>query len=334
MKWRKAWPILVGTTLAAIWFLTQYSPPQVFHTSAEKVSDVVTPAVSPLDIAKPHLALADRRIAEATKSHFGGISSLFAQARSHTDEFAKSALGWGSKWRIAADAMPFTKGNRNEEYLKEQFEKQVLSGAKLEKAIEQCVLEFLDDIHSIESKMLVDLKADLADFPGEYTISQMSEEELQSHFDSAIQNAMLVAGVDLQSNISSQLVSIVVGEVLTQLAVRMGVSAGILGTGAASGWATLGIGVVVGIVIDQVVMSIWNQWNNPQGNLVDTLNHQLDVMQVVICLGDNETQGLQQRFEQIARARAQVRQTAVLELLGESIPPAVQKLKTDGGSKK
>lgn len=333
MKWRKAWPLLVGTALAAIWIVSQASPPQKTRTSDEQTIVVAAPTVSPRDIAKPHLALADRRIQDATKSHFGGISSLFAQARTHTDEFAKSALGWGSKWRIATDAMPFTKGNRNEEYLKEQFEKQVLSGAKLEKAIEQCVIEFLDDIHSIESKMLVDLKADLAGLPGNYNISQMSEEELQSHFDAAIQNAMQVAGVDLQSNISSQLVSIVVGEVLTQLAVRMGVSAGILGTGAASGWATLGIGVVVGIVIDQIVMSIWNQWSNPKGNLVDTLNHQLDVMQAVICLGDDETQGLKQRFEQIANTRAEVRQAAVLELLEASVPPTAQKVKTDGGSR-
>ena len=106
------------------------------------------------------------------------------------------------------------------------------------------------------------------------------------------------------------------GEVLTQVAIRLGVSAGILGTGAASSWATLGIGLVVGIVIDQIVMTIWNSWSDPEGKLVDSLNQQLDLMQRIICDGDQDTKGLAQHFAEIANSRSSLRRKAVLEIYG------------------
>jgi hypothetical protein len=248
--------------------------------------------------------------------HFGGLASLFNRARSKTDAFAKLALGWGSKWRVAMDAMPFTQGNRNAAFLKQQFEEQVLSGAELEQSMKQCVNEFLADMRSIENQMLVDIKADIAELPGDYSITSLSEAELQAYFEEAIANANRTAGEDLGSDVSSQLVSLVVGEVLTQVAIRLGVSAGILSTGAASGWATLGVGLLAGIIIDQLVNTVWNQWNDPHGNLVDVLNHQLDVMQNAICNGDETTQGIQQQFEIIATKRASLRHAAMQKILG------------------
>jgi hypothetical protein len=311
MVWRKTWPLLVGLGLVVV------AASNLSRSTRELPSDQnVRKGKPPLELATPHLESADRRILAATQQHSDAVSQLFNQARRNTDKFAKSALGWGSKWRIAADAIPYTRGDRNETYLREQFESQVLKGSDLEQAIEHCVTEFLADIRSIESKMLVDLKADTEGFPNEYRIGTFDEKEIQSHFDAAIDHAMKMAGEDLHSNISSQLVSIVVGEVLTQVAIRLGVSAGILGTGAASGWATLGVGVVVGIIIDQIVMTIWSQWSDPQANLVSTLNGQLDMMEKIICQGDDQTNGLLQQFQSIANKRSQLRRAAVLDLLG------------------
>lgn len=270
----------------------------------------------PLALVSPHLSHADSRIDDAIKAHFLPVRALLNQGRSNTQKFAKLALGWSSKWKIASDAMPFTQGGSNEKYLKEQFELHVLKGSDLQRAIEQCVNEFVAEVHSIESKMLVDLQADVQDFSRSHQLAELDSQEIQSLFDSAISKAMAVATTDLQSNISSQLVSLVVGEVLTQVAVRLGVSAGILGTGAATGWATFGIGVVVGLVIDQIVMTIWNRWSDPEGKLVVTLNQQLDLMQQIICEGDQDTKGLKQHFEEIANSRSRLRKKAILEIYG------------------
>jgi len=45
--------------------------------------------------------------------------------------------------------------------------------------------------------------------------------------------------------------------VLEQVGVRLGVSGGILAAGAESSWATLGVGLAVGLVVDQVVGAVW-----------------------------------------------------------------------------
>ena len=204
----------------------------------------------------------------------------------------------------------------------------MLKGIDLTKAIEQSVTEFLADIRSIENKMLVELRVDVEDFSNTYELGLMDADEVQSHFDAAIVNAMQISGFDLQSNISSQLVSIIVGEVLTQVAVRLGISAGILGTGAASGWATLGVGIVVGLVIDQIVSVIWRQWSDPAKNLEEELNYQLKLMQRVICYGDEKTKGLEQHFIEIARSRAELRRIAVLKLLGVEFSSLQDTVKT------
>jgi hypothetical protein len=311
VKPRVGWALLVFLAMATGWgvfrfqFLTTPSVPTRPHSSK-----------SPQSIAKPHLDLAEKRIDDATRNHFDALNQLFDRSRSQSKAFAKLALGWGSKWRIVADATPFTRGDRHPQYLKEQFELHVLKGADLTKAIEQAVTEFLAEIRSLESQMLVDLRVDVEDLSHQYDIGLMDAVQLQSHFDAAIENAKQVSGIDLQSNISSQLVSIVVGEVLTQVAVRLGVSAGILGVGAASGWATLGIGVVVGLVIDQIVSAIWAQWSDPTKNLDAELTYQLKMMQHVLCYGDEHTKGLVQQFEAIAKTRAVLRRIAVLKLLG------------------
>jgi len=308
------YPVL-GLALACLAILAWLAPVQRSRTSHGNGSPTPEKSV-PLELVTPHLSNADARINEAVHNHFLPVRALLNRGRSNTDKFAKLALGWSSKWRIATDAIPFTKGGSNERYLKEQFELHVLNGEELQRAIEQCVNEFIAEVHSIESKMLVDLQADVQGFSREHQLAKLDSKEIQSMFDQAISNAMQVASSDLQSNISSQLVSIVVGEVLTQVAIRLGVSAGILGTGAASSWATLGIGLVVGIVIDQIVMTIWNSWSDPEGKLVDSLNQQLDLMQRIICDGDQDTKGLAQHFAEIANSRSSLRRKAVLGIYG------------------
>ena len=49
-----------------------------------------------------------------------------------------------------------------------------------------------------------------------------------------------------------------IGEVLAQAVVRLGASAGLLGGGAASSAATLGSGLIVGLVLDRVLAWLWD----------------------------------------------------------------------------
>ncbi len=207
----------------------------------------------PDEVARPHLGKAEQAAERAIEEHVKALDAFFADAKKGTRTFAGEALSWSSKWRLVADYVLFTDANRHQRFIRSKFEEHVFKADQLEETVKQVVRSYLAHIRSIESQMLVDLRADVADFPTTYLLAQLDDRRLQESYDQALSKAIAATGGDLGADIATQLVSIITGEVLTQVAIRLGVSAGILGTGAASGWASLGIGVVVGLIVDQIV---------------------------------------------------------------------------------
>jgi hypothetical protein len=280
------------------------------------------PAKEPPDlkaIAAPHLDSAKTKSEDVIENHLIPIHRFFNESKKNTPEFAAIALGWGSKWKLIKDNIPFTQGGQHEIYIRNQFEQTVFSVKALESVVSLAVSEYLADINSIESQMLVALRADLAGIPGESPIAKLDESQLQAKFDEAIQNAIASASGQLKADVGTQLVSIIVGEVLTQVAIRLGASATILTTGAGSAWMTLGIGFVVGVIVDQVIAWVWDWWADPKGKLAGKIDVKLDEMCKLICEGESNGEqkvaGLRQRFQTLALERASVRERAILELL-------------------
>jgi hypothetical protein len=269
----------------------------------------------PEDVAKPHLSRAEKEAERVIEEHVKSIDTFFADSKKNTRAFAGEALSWRSKWRLAADYVPFTSGDRNKKFIRQKFEDHIFTPAQLEDAVKQVVKSYIAQMRSIESKMLVDLRADVSDFPATYPLAQLDDKRLQESYDKALSRAIEATGGALQGDIATQLVSIIAGEVLTQVAVRLGVSAGILGAGAASGWATLGIGVIVGLIVDQIVSWVWDWWADPRGNLAAELDKKLDEVNGLIVDGSSDVQGLRARLQQFSRERAATRRTAVLSLL-------------------
>ena len=110
---------------------------------------------------------------------------------------------------------------------------------------------------------------------------------------------------------------------MAQVAIRMGVSAGILSTGAASGWATLGIGLVAGILVDQLVTRIWDWWSEPEVELQYQVSKQLSSVHDLICKGElgppdtsgrPSASGLDGRFDQWITERNQIRRDAIFRV--------------------
>lgn len=306
--------VIVGRPLIKS-LLHPATPPVVSRPSNVPPSKV---APAPETLAKPHLDAAKLKTESVIEGRLVPVRTFFDDSKKNTRQFAEVALGWGSKWRLIADHVPFTKGGRHETYIRGQFEQTVFSAKQLENIVSSAVSEYLSEIRSIENQMLVSLRADVVGFPDAYPIAQLDESQLRAKFDDAIQKAIAATGSQVQADIGTQLVSIIGGEVLTQVAVRLGISAGILGTGAASGWATLGIGVIVGIIVDQIVSWVWDWYANPTGNLASDLDAKLDEMRTLICDGDTKVEGLRQRFQKLAAERAAIRETAILDLLSSS----------------
>lgn len=291
-------------------------PPPV--TQAAVAAPARPSAPSPEEIAGPHLKWAEREAARLLDEHLRQIDEFFDHTSRHTPEFAERALSWGSKWRLVADHLPFTKGDRHRAFIRAQFEQHLFTPAQLSDLVEQVVASHLAHLSSVESEMLVRIRADVADFPEAYPIAQLDQSSLDAQYDEALAQVLTAAASSVRSDVGTLLVSEIAGEVLTQVALKLGVSAGILTTGAASSWATFGVGLVVGLIVDQIVSWVWDRYADPVGSLSSQLDRKLDEMRGLIVEGSDDVQGLRWRLETYADERARVREAAVLAILRET----------------
>jgi hypothetical protein len=266
--------------------------------------------------AMPVLDEADRQSQAAVAEHLRAVDDFFAQAKRGTPGFAKQVLGWGSKWRLVADKMPFTRTDRHAQFLRKAFHDRLFTPDALTKVIEQTVKGYGGSVSGIENRMLVRLRSDVSDLPPSMLPAFGDDAQLRQAFDRALAQATERVGADLRADVGRETMSLVAGEVMTMVAVRLGVSAGILSVGAGSSWATFGIGAVVGLVVDQAVTWVWNWWRDPAGDLTTKMNAKLDEIRTLIVDGDGRgAPGLRARLDAVARDRATVRRAAVLRLI-------------------
>lgn len=273
------------------------------------------PAPSPEQIARPHLKWAERETANLLDEHLKEIDQFFAESKRSTPEFARRALSLSSKWRFVADRVPFTKHDRHQAFIRAQFEEHVFTPAQLANLVEQVVAGCFADLRSVESEMLVRVRADVANLPDAFPVARMDETRFEAQYDQALAQALAAASSGVRSDVGTLLVSEISGEVLTQVAIRLGVSAGILSTGAASSWATLGVGLVVGLIVDQIVSWVWDWYADPVGSLAAQLNGKLDEIHHLIVDGSSDVPGLRSRLKVYTDERARVREAAVLAVL-------------------
>jgi len=302
--------VMVGPTWRAV--------NRIWLSSEEIKSSVVAPenrSINLQELASPHLQSAASQSHAIIDEQLAPINQFFKSTKEGTAKFAELSLGWGSKWRLVADGVPYTKGNRHSEYLRSKFEEYVFTPDQFEKVIRQSVDGYLDELRSIEGKMLVAIRADINDFPVDSSLKHLDSKQWQTAFDDAIARASAATTDQLESDVGTQLVSIITGEILTQVAVRLGISSGILTVGAASGWTTFGVGLVIGVIIDQIVTVAWDHWSDPKGKLIKQLNMKLEELNILIRNGDSQVQGLRSRFREIADQRALLRKEAIMEIL-------------------
>ncbi len=214
--------------------------------------------------AQPLLDAADRHAALALDKHLGSIRAFLDDRKAGSRAFAERLLSLRGKWELVkaevGDKSSYT------EFLQEAFNEHVFPMEDLEKAVAAAVRSYLAELESIDDDLLVRLRADLADdeLPRFAIPTLHSDQAFRSHYRELSQRVakdlrtdlVVVAGRELflweATNVATDL-TVNVG---TAVAARLGVSTAILGTGAASTWRTLGVGLVVAIVLDAVVNRI------------------------------------------------------------------------------
>lgn len=266
-------------------------------------------------IVNHHLDKAATESESSIKEHIKAVDEFFSIAKKGTGPFAEKALGFSSKWRLVIDHMPFTDGDSHQKFIRSKFEEHVFKAGHLEELIQQVVRDYIRSVRNIESKMLVDLRADISDLPTANPLAQLDDKRLQECYDQALSKAIAKADGELCADASRELGSFLAGMVLRKVAARLGISSGILGAGAASGLATFGVGFAVSLFIDQIVSWVWDWWADPQGQLAAEVAKKLDEMNRMIVDGSDDAPGLRACLKEFAQQRAAIRRAALLNML-------------------
>jgi len=317
---------LVGSALVISWSSER---PQC--RAKPIVSNPVSPVRGPVSVSPEEVR---RKLRERTKTHLDWAESecqraiseqvkhfgrYLAGVKDNTPALADEVLGWGSKWRLITDHIPFIGTDQaHEEFIRDAFHKHLFTKEGLEAQVRSVVKNYLESVKGVESQMLVKIRQDIGDLPQGVIIFQVNKDKLHELLEKAMSLARDRAGAELREEAAKQIVSLVVGEVLAHAAVRLGVSGGILSTGAASGWVTFGVGVVAGVVVDQAVSMVWDLVADPRGELARTIALKIDEIQEAIVEGTSSAPGMRIRLEQLARERAVARRSAILDLIDKN----------------
>lgn len=263
-------------------------------------------------IAKGHLNKAEKDTESIVGKEFTELNDFFSTAKKNIPAFVDEALGYYSKWKIITDNIPFTSGGAHEKFIRKTFDEKVFKANELEKEVHATVKSCLDEISSVESRMLVDLRADLPDIPKEYFMEHLNEKLFQDKVDNIVVLASVASVADIGPTIALNLASFIAGEALAMVAIQLGVSSGILAAGTASGWLTFGVGAVVGLIVDQMVGWIWNWYADPKGMLIQKLSTSLDRIFLLV------TNKLREELKKNAVKRDTARRNVVNDFLSSA----------------
>jgi hypothetical protein len=254
-------------------------------------------------LAGPHLKRCQQECQDAVDRRIQELRQYFADRRQRCRPFAEEALSFTSKVKLLF---------YGDSHIREAFEKHLFSAESLQKEIERTITLCLQDINNAENKMLVALQADLATHAP--SLAGLSNEELRRRYDELIARIATDPSMSLKEDVIREVSLTVASEILVAVLRQLAVRAGILGTGAASGWASFGVGLIIAIVLDQ----IWDWYFDPVGQLATKLDNQLRDLEMWIIQGSNEQPGLYARLTKVASDRAKWREEAVITMLRQS----------------
>jgi hypothetical protein len=200
-------------------------------------------------------------------------------------------------------------------YVGERFAHHLFDQQVVERAIAEVLASLLADVESLEGAMLLSLRRDSVNLPGEGVLAAFGTIEWQSFFHEINAQGEEAARLSVRDDVVQILVSMIVAEAIVRVANRLGVSAVILGGGAATSEMSFGTSLVIGLAVDQAVGWAWTAIADPKGQLVKRLNENIDELQAALVDGDNCSTSLRRHLENTIERRDQVRRNAVLNVL-------------------
>jgi len=260
--------------------------------------------------AQPHIKKADFDSLAQIDDSLRSLEGFFAEAKGRSKAFAEDVLGWYSKYKLIR--------GQHEEFLAEKFREHFFGPEQLKLAMTTAVESYVAELEAIDNRMLVDIRLDVAGLPATASLSSMPVPDLQARYREVCGRIGSVAGADGAVDLGRIAADTIVFAVLEMIAARMGTSAVIVGAGAASGWWTFGIGLVVVVIVDQIIATVWDWTYDPRGKLVAMVDEKIDEVRKLVLEGDGEKRGLRAELRSYAEVRATLRRQAVMTLLVDS----------------
>ena len=252
--------LVLGLAVCAAWLFDSASgsKPYVSEFAPKRSRTEVVEACNALiqqAVAAGNAAI-DGRAAE--------FASFIEGRKAGVGPFSRELVSWYGKWRAVKPYLPFTESNGHKQYVEETFVKQVFTREELSDLTRRVVTESTKDLEEIENRLAVAIRQEIAGGGPVAVDASIATQE----FSGAIERVKWASRWDAAKAGGSLAASEAVAVVGTQVLIRLGVSAGLLGAGAVSSWWTLGAGIVLGLVADQV----WEVIDDPAGDIErDTL---------------------------------------------------------------
>jgi len=240
--------------------------------------------------------------------HLALLQGVFEEAHGRVPNFVDRVLGIGSKvFYLTHSEAEFEQAVLN------TFQEEVISREDIEKAIQQVLQSYAASLNDLDSQLLVELRADMADPSRNGIQSDFHPEEIVQQIVGTIPTPITNA---LPKAIASDVASLILGELAAQIATRVLVSAGVLGAGAASSTVTFGVGLVAGFIVDALV----EQMSGIRPYISETCHRQLNLAYLLIAEGrkpdGTKTGGsLREVLEQYHQERMKARRLMVHQYL-------------------
>lgn len=253
-------------------------------------------ALAAFDRIKPHLKDAETRALAAVEKSYERARAFFTERRKRTHAFAEETLSLRSKWEFLKGQITGGKGHQH--FLHQQFEEKVFSQKELADLLNSVVAEYLETLKGIENELLIKVRADLEDAaPAELRSAAWlkTDQAFHGEFDSALKQVTATITTDLTVQLGREVVSWVAADVAASIATslcitiaqRLGVSAAITGSSLVSGVATLGLGIVAGLLIDSFLdWLLQSMGYNPVGEVQDQIDLLVEDFEGVLLFGD------------------------------------------------
>jgi hypothetical protein len=254
---------------------------------------------------------ADRDAQQAVTAQVATIATLFEEAKQRTPALANEVLAWSGHWRFLIDHVPGAGTGRHEAFLDAAIARHLFRPEQLTARLDAAVRAYLRAEHTIEDRLLVQLRQDLANLDVPVVGPPLDTRAITAALDRLTQVVAAQACMGLEVDVSRELVSWVACEVVARMAVRALVPEALV----ASAPATLGVGLAAAVVADQAIAWTWDWCADPRGALTKALNNQLDECARRLIVGTHEAPGLQPRLEAWARERAAQRRAVILDAL-------------------